>query len=98
MAEATRLANHHINFDGLDVFLTDIDKIYNEFSSGAQDITAIRDFMKMLYDESPANEECRYLMLFGDASYDYKDRIEDNSNFVPTWEDARSMNIITSMV
>jgi len=97
MAEATRLANHHINFDGLDVFLTDIDKIYNEFSSGAQDITAIRDFMKMLYDESPANEECRYLMLFGDASYDYKDRLEDNSNFVPTWEDARSMNIITSI-
>ncbi len=97
MAEATRLANHHINFDGLDVFLTDIDKIYNEFSSGAQDITAIRDFMKMLYDESPANEECRYLMLFGDASYDYKDRIEDNSNFVPTWEDASSMNIVSSI-
>ncbi len=97
MQEATRLASHHREFDGLDVVLTDVEKVYNEFSSGAQDITAIRDFMKMLYDGAPSGDECRYLLLFGDASYDYKDRLEDNSNFVPTWEDARSMNIISSI-
>ena len=97
LGEATRLANHHRDHDGLDVFLTEVDKVYNEFSSGAQDITAIRNFMKMLYDEAPPGAECRYLLLFGDASYDYKNRIEDNSNFVPTWEDTRSMNIINSI-
>ncbi len=97
MSDATRLANHHQEYDGLKVFLTDVQKVYNEFSSGAQDIGAIRDFMKMLYDESISGGECRYLMLFGDASYDYKDRIENNSNFVPTWEDHRSMNIISSI-
>lgn len=97
MAEATRLAEHHRDYDGLNVFLTDVEKVYNEFSSGAQDITAIRDFMKMMYDEAPAGDECRYLLLFGDASYDFKDRLEDNSNFVPTWEDQRSMNIISSI-
>jgi len=97
MSDATRVANHHKDHDGLDVFLTDIDKVYNEFSSGAQDITAIRNFMKMMYDEASVGGECRYLLLFGDASYDYKDRIENNSNFVPTWEDKRSMNIISSI-
>ncbi len=97
MSDATRLANHHIEHDGLSVFLTETGKVYNEFSSGAQDITAIRNFMKMMYDQALAGSECRYLLLFGDASYDYKDRIEDNSNFVPTWEDSRSMNIISSI-
>ncbi|RLD82858.1 MAG: hypothetical protein DRJ15_00360 [Bacteroidetes bacterium] len=97
LSEATRLANHHIDHDGLNVFVIDVEKVYNEFSSGAQDIGAIRDFMKMMYDESIAGGECRYLMLFGDASYDYKDRVENNSNFVPTWEDERSMNIINSI-
>lgn len=97
LSEANRLAAHHRDFDGLDVVVTDVEKIYNEFSSGAQDVTAIRDFMKMLYDEAPLDEECRYLILFGDASYDYKNRIENNTNFVPTWEDKRSMNIISSI-
>lgn len=97
LSQANRVANHHRDHDGLDVLVTDVEKIYNEFSSGAQDITAIRDFMKMLYDEAPAGDECRYLMLFGDASYDYKDRLEDNNNYVPTWEDKRSMNIISSI-
>ncbi|MEE4255511.1 MAG: type IX secretion system sortase PorU [Bacteroidales bacterium] len=95
--QAARLANHHKENDGLDVFVVDVAQVYNEFSSGAQDITAIRNFMKMLYDQAVPGDECRYLMLFGDASYDYKNRIDDNSNFVPTWEDERSMNIISSI-
>jgi len=97
MSEANRLANHHIENDGLDVFVVEVGQVYNEYSSGSQDITAIRNFMKMMYDRAGAGEECRYLMLFGDASYDYKDRVENNSNFVPTWEDERSMNIISSI-
>ena len=95
--QAARLADHHIDYDNLDVFVVDVAQVYNEFSSGAQDISAIRNFMKMLYDQAASGDECRYLMLFGDASYDYKDRIENNSNFVPTWEDKRSMNIISSI-
>ncbi|HSG68640.1 MAG TPA: type IX secretion system sortase PorU, partial [Bacteroidales bacterium] len=97
LSEANRLASHHRDFDDMDVFVVDVEKIYNEFSSGAQDITAIRDFMKMLYDEAQGGDECRYLILFGDASYDYKNREENNSNYVPTWEDKRSMNIISSI-
>ena len=70
--------------DGMDVVTVTTEQIYNEFSSGGQDITAIRDFMRMLYDRATnSEEEPKYLLLFGDASYDYKNRISPNTNFVP---------------
>jgi hypothetical protein len=74
------------------------DEIYNEFSSGTQDISAIRDFMRMLYDRAGSDQSLmpQYLLLFGAASYDYKDRIPDNHNFVPTYESPASLNPIIS--
>ncbi len=95
--QAERLAAFHREMDGLTVLVTDIREVYNEFSSGAQDITAIRDFMKMLYEKSPEGQKPKYLLLFGDASFDYKDRIEGNSNFIPTWEDDESLTIVYSI-
>jgi hypothetical protein len=95
--QANRLANFHREKDGMKVYVTTPQKIYNEFSSGAQDITAIRDFVKHIYDESDAGKELKYLLLFGDASYDYKDRLPDNTNFVPCWESVNSLNTISSI-
>lgn len=95
--QADRLADFHVQQDGLSVMVTEIDEVYNEFSSGSQDITAIRNFMKYIYDYAPAGEEPKYLLLFGDASFDYKDRIDNNSNFVPTWEDEESLVIVYSI-
>ncbi|PLX05611.1 MAG: hypothetical protein C0598_14125 [Marinilabiliales bacterium] len=95
--EANRLAEFHSENQDFNVYVTSPQKIYNEFSSGSQDITAIRDFAKMLYDRSDAGKELKYLLLFGDASYDYKDKLADNSNFVPCWEHTKSLNIISSI-
>jgi hypothetical protein len=89
--QAERLADFHRVKDGLTVLVTDIGDVYNEFSSGAQDITAIRNFMKYLYDNADEGREPKYLLLFGDASFDYKNRIENNSNYVPTWEEEESL-------
>ncbi len=75
LEQANRLAEHHSNLDNMSVVVVKLQDIYNEFSSGAADISAIRDFVKMLYDKAPANQEPNYLLFFGDASYDYKDRI-----------------------
>ncbi len=94
--EARRLAQFHAK-DGMSVYVTTPQKIYNEFSSGSQDITAIRDFAKHLYDYSDAGKELKYMLLFGDASYDYKDRINDNTNYVPCWESVKSLNIVWSV-
>ncbi len=96
--EASELADYHSNHDNLSVALTTTKQIYNEFSSGGQDISAIRNFMRMLYNRSSKGNEPKYLLLFGDASYDYKNRIEDNTNFVPSWESVTSLNMIHSYV
>ena len=54
--QAQRLANYHIKNSNLKVQVVDLNKIYNEFSSGASDITAIRDFVKHLYSNSTTNK------------------------------------------
>ncbi len=95
--EANRLAEFHKTIDNLSSFVTVPELIYNEFSSGAQDITAIRDFVKMLYDNSDPGQEIKYLLLFGDASFDYKNIIPGNTNLVPCWESIESMNIVRSI-
>ena len=97
LAEADSLARFHRSYGDLTVLVTTVDQVYNEFSSGGQDITAIRDFAKRLYDNSDPGNELKYLLLFGDASYDYKDIIPDNTNFVPCWESVKSLNIVSSI-
>lgn len=98
MPQAVRLATFHATTSDLDVLVIDPITIYNEFSSGTTDITAIRDFLKMLYDKSPAIKMPKYLLLFGDGSYDYKDKIASNTNFVPTWQSTESYDPIKSLV
>ncbi|MGB3619255.1 MAG: type IX secretion system sortase PorU [Catalinimonas sp.] len=83
-AEAERLAAHRRAHDGFAVEVVDVRKVYNEFSSGMQDLAALRDFNKLLYDRDPS--AFRYVLLFGDCSFDFKDRIRDNTNFVPIFE------------
>ncbi len=97
LSQAQRLANYHEQKNHMVVYVTTPQKIYNEFSSGAQDITAIRDFVKRIYDISDPGKKLKYLLLFGDASYDYKDRLTDNTNYVPCWESLNSLNTINSI-
>ncbi|MCU0349559.1 MAG: type IX secretion system sortase PorU [Flavobacterium sp.] len=82
--QAETLANFHKNNNGLSVKVVTTESIYNEFSTGKQDIAAIRNFIKYVYwNASTAENRVRYVNLFGDASYDYKNRIPNNSNIVP---------------
>ena len=76
-----------------------LEQIYNEFSSGSKDITGIRDFIKHLYDNnSAADKKLKYVTFFGDASYDYKDRIAGNNNIVPVKLSNNSFNLAQSYV
>nr|WP_294818826.1 type IX secretion system sortase PorU [uncultured Flavobacterium sp.] len=82
---AERLAAIHRNL-GLTVKVVALEPIYQEFSSGKQDIGAIRNFVKYIYNNASApSERLKYLNLFGDASFDYKNRIPNNTNIVPTF-------------
>ncbi|HBF20869.1 MAG: hypothetical protein CMI36_15620 [Owenweeksia sp.] len=83
---AERLAEFHESNDGMEVGVVTTNEVFNEFSSGGQDITAIRDFVRMLYTRSNGSgTDLKYLCLMGDASYDYRDRLTNNNNFVPVW-------------
>ncbi len=98
MSQAVRLATFHANTSDLNVLVLDPVTIYNEFSSGTTDLTAIRDFLKLLYDKSSVSGIPKYLLLFGDASYDYKGKIAPNTNAVPSWQSPDSFSPISSLV
>ncbi|MCC7317686.1 MAG: type IX secretion system sortase PorU, partial [Bacteroidales bacterium] len=97
LEQAQQLAQIHRDESDLTVLVTTPSLIYNEFSSGAQDVSAIRDFARMLYSESSVGKKLRYLMLFGDASFDYKDKLNGNTNYVPTYETVASLNLVNSI-
>jgi len=97
-SEAERLAMLHNNKGDVSTAVISLPEIYNEFSSGIQDITAIRDFMKMLYDRDTIQRHPQYLLLFGNASYDVKNRITGNSNFIPSYQSENSVRPVASFL
>ena len=85
-SQAERLADFHRNNSGLVVRVVTLEKIYQEFSSGKQDIAAIRNLIKYVYwNASTPDKRVKYVNLFGDASYDYKNRLFNNTNIVPVF-------------
>jgi hypothetical protein len=84
--QADKLANFHRSYSNLNVKVIPLETIYQEFSSGKQDIAAIRNCIKYIYDNASSPEKrIKYVNLFGDASYDYKNRIPNNTNIVPIY-------------
>lgn len=96
--QAERLASYHRQKDTLRVNVVTASKIYNEFSSGSPDPTALRDFVKMYFDKAGADSASRpkYLCLFGDASFDYKNRLNNNTNLVPSYQSISSLDPLTT--
>lgn len=97
--QAQRLADYHTENSGFTSQVVMVDDIYNEFASGAPDITGIRDFIKFIYDNNSTPErKLKFVCFFGDASYDYKDRITDNNNIVPVYQSEQSFSLAFSYV
>ena len=91
MEQAERLKAFHNRLDpDLNVYITTPEKVYNEFSCGAKDVSAIRDFCRMLYLDSTPGRKIKYLLLLGDCSYDYKNR-DGVVDFVPSYESVMSL-------
>ncbi|MFM6935126.1 MAG: type IX secretion system sortase PorU [Flavobacteriales bacterium] len=100
LAQANRLADLH-RAEGLTVHVVNVMQIYNEFSSGMQDAGAIRMFAKMFYDralQTDPNTMPKYLLLFGDGTYDPKNRKANNNNFIPTYQAITSEDHISALV
>ncbi len=88
--QAERLAAFHRN-QGMQVAVVDPDEIYNEFGSGAADVSAIRRFFKMLYDRGNAGTgtPLKYAILMGKMTYDNRHLTAEISNMgvptIPSW-------------
>ncbi|WP_248724092.1 type IX secretion system sortase PorU [Seonamhaeicola sp. ML3] len=97
--QANRLASINRKQYDLNVKVLGLDEIYNEFSTGNQDIGAIRNLVKYVYDNASSPENrIKYLCLFGDGSFDYKNRVPNNTNIVPSWHSYNSFNFAASFV
>lgn len=99
ITQAERLTKHHREKSNFNTKVINLNHIYNEFGSGSKDITAIRDFIKHLYNNaSTPDKRIKFVTFLGDASYDYKDRIMGNNNIVPVFEAYESFNKATTFV
>lgn len=93
-SQAEKLATFHRTNSNLVVKVIALENIYQEFSSGKQDISAIRNCIKYIYDNaSSPDKRVKYVNLFGDASYDYKDRVSNNTNIVPIYHSLNSNTV-----
>ncbi len=84
--------------EGLTVHLVSPSEIYNEFSSGMRDATAIKQFLRMFYSRGNGIPGMvpKYCLLFGDGTYDNRDRMGHGNNFIPVFESYESLSITTT--
>lgn len=98
--QAERLAEYRRQHDQLSVYVVTPEQIYNEYSSGVADATAIRLFMKNLYEKglnADEGKKLRYLLLFGDGTYN--NRAATLSNYLlPCYESDASLVQTSSCV
>lgn len=93
--QADRIADLHRIYDGMSVEVVTPEQVYNEFSSGKQDAMAIRGLMKMLFDKSQADASVsapQNLLIFGKATYDNRNLLQNNQNTVVTYESVTSFD------
>jgi len=93
MKQAEEMAAFRRSHDQMNVLVTTLEKVYNEFSAGRPDLTAIRNFIRTKYAQS---NRLQYILLFGKGSYDYKERVPANTNFIPTYESRNSLHPLFS--
>ena len=70
---------------GLAVQVISITEVYDQFSHGLADPTAIRELLRYAHTNW-AEPAPQYVLLVGDASYDYRDNLQGpNKSLVPTF-------------
>ena len=97
---ANEWASYRSQRDGFTTVVTLQDQIFNEFGGGVPDVTAIRDYVKYLYDRAAGAGQPlpEYLLMFGTATYDFKG-VEENAtitNHVFTFQSDESLHRINS--
>ncbi len=97
LSASTDLANFHQS-EGLSVHTVTTEQVFNEFSSGMRDATAIKTFLRMFYKRAGNNPSTipKYCLLMGDGSYDNRNLMKHNKNFIPTYESKETLSKTSS--
>ena len=94
---AEKLASIHMKNNGMISLIVSPEQIYNEYSGGVPDIAAIRNFLRMKYiNQMNSSHPLKYLLLFGDGSYENKTMPPHNPNFIPTYQSQNSNVVVSS--
>ncbi len=94
---AHELAGIHLVNSGLESQVVTTTAVYNEFSGGIPDIAALRNFVRMKYIRQKGSARpLKYLLLFGDGSYENKTPPPGNPNYVPTYQSQNSNVVVSS--
>ncbi|GAA4318930.1 type IX secretion system sortase PorU [Flaviaesturariibacter amylovorans] len=96
--QALQFAAFHQQRSGLRPVVVTTSEVFHEFGGGAPDPAALRDFVKMYYDRyrSTWTASGKYLLLLGRGSFDPKDRVRNNTNYVPAWESPSSLDPLST--
>ncbi|MGO2293827.1 MAG: type IX secretion system sortase PorU [Psychroflexus halocasei] len=87
LGAANKLADLRRQKNNLTTKVVKLKDIYEEFNSGKQDIGAIRNFIRYVYSNaSSPSQRLKYVALLGDTSVDFKNRLPNNTNVVPTYQ------------
>lgn len=76
-AQARRIADLHLKTDSMKVVVVNPFEVYNEFSSGAPDVSGLRKYLKMIYDRgNSAGKPLRYVLLMGRPTLDHRSLLD----------------------
>jgi hypothetical protein len=97
--QAQELKNIHEN-QGTKTQIIVLEELFNEFSCGIQDPTGIKWCVKMFYDryKNDPEKQLKNVLLFGDGTFDPKNRANSTSHKIVTYQFDNSENHIDAMV
>ena len=89
--EAEKFGTLHEKYDGYTYKIVSPNEMYNEYTCGQQDVTAIREFIRTIYEKSN-HKYPKFVLLIGGTSYDYKNITVKKKNMFPTFECMESLS------
>lgn len=98
ISQANEIAAIHEANDNLSISVVTPEQIFNEFSSGSPDASAIRNFVRMIYERATSTDTLKYLLFIGDGSFDHKSITAENNNYILTYQSINSLEPTGSFV
>ena len=89
---ASRLQAHKLSL-GIAAEVVNLEEIYNSFSYGNSDLTAIRNFIAWNFHSS---KTLKNVLILGKGTFDYKGKLRGRPSLVPVYTSENSLNPLTT--